>query len=620
MSIQFDCTGVPVYDGTPSLFDEYRERCWDLYYGRSGQDSLQAATPIHLRAGTRGTAYDAVRDIGHKDLVTLSPSGKPLPKGMETYLEQVRRALDREAPIRATETFDKVFYAKAVWRDPHESMHSYIIRRERELNDLTKVSAKTIVSPDIQAHLLLRFSGLSITQQNQIVSSCKNEYDPAQFQMAPRMQHPNIHLHCGSPPPGTGKGATHGKSKGEGKSTSYHTGETWDAYSSYLDQDYPQHEHEEESNAADASAADATPAEESYAADAIDENDPNDIPADVNVDEMDQEEIEALAAIAQARRVFKNSKGKGKGNSSATPSASSVPFKASGEISFADQQKARQAKVQQVKLRTKCAVCGQFGHWRGDAECSRRGAPAAKSAAPAPKPGTFFTIFEQDAAVENEPMTKKGPRLAMREFCGHCYDHTSSISRGANGSHGYFNCEDCDESIISVPRRSSEHREPAGVGLWAYMITAFLYHPDNHNMRLRALRRMTTTTYSHAATTSTSSRTPPPAAGTPCQKRSVKAPPAARPVNAPPPSRSPMHPTPSPARPTPHIAPGEKVITIPTAVETPDGTQQAQVPLHVFEHFATTHGTVPLQVPPHMQQQQQQQQQYCTSRIRTTLA
>ena len=70
-----------------------------------------------------------------------------------------------------------------------------------------------------------------------------------------------------------------------------------------------------------------------------------------------------------------------------------------------------------------------------------------------------------------------------------------------------------------------------------------------------------------------------------------------------------MHPTPNPAHPTPHVAPGEEIIMIPTAVETPDGIQQAQVPLHVLGHFATTHGTVPLQVPPHHMQQQQQQQQ-----------
>ena len=49
---------------------------------------------------------------------------------------------------------------------------------------------------------------------------------------------------------------------------------------------------------------------------------------------------------------------------------------------------------------------------------------------------------------------------------------------------------------------------------------------------------------------------------------------------------------------------------IPTAVETPDGIQQVQVPLHVLEHFATTHGTVPLQVPP-LQQQRAPAQRRC---------
>ena len=72
----------------------------------------------------------------------------------------------------------------------------------------------------------------------------------------------------------------------------------------------------------------------------------------------------------------------------------------------------------------------------------------------------------------------------MREFCGHCYDRTSSIRGGANGSHRYFNREDRDESILSIPRRSSKHRGPAGAGLWAYMITVFPYHPDNRNVRL----------------------------------------------------------------------------------------------------------------------------------------
>ena len=61
MSIQFDRTGVSVYDGTPSMFDEYRERCWDLYYGRSGQESLQAATPERAEQPTTRSATSTTR-------------------------------------------------------------------------------------------------------------------------------------------------------------------------------------------------------------------------------------------------------------------------------------------------------------------------------------------------------------------------------------------------------------------------------------------------------------------------------------------------------------------------------------------------------------------------------
>eukprot|EP00434_Breviolum_minutum_P041700 symbB.v1.2.037099.t1/scaffold5387.1/size27681/1 len=38
---------------------EYVERSWDLFYGRDGQDALQTATPLHLRAQLTGPAYEA---------------------------------------------------------------------------------------------------------------------------------------------------------------------------------------------------------------------------------------------------------------------------------------------------------------------------------------------------------------------------------------------------------------------------------------------------------------------------------------------------------------------------------------------------------------------------------
>merc|ERR1712194_147067 len=94
---------------------------------------------------------------------------------------------------KASEAFDKVFYNPAVWRSQSESMQSYVLRREREMTDLTKISATTASSTDIQAHLLLRFSGLTAAQQASVVSSCGNAYDYEAFKRALRLQYPNIH-------------------------------------------------------------------------------------------------------------------------------------------------------------------------------------------------------------------------------------------------------------------------------------------------------------------------------------------------------------------------------------------------------------------------------------------
>lgn len=51
--------GVPQYAGEVGAFEEYVERAWDLYPGREGQES-QVATPIHLRSGLTGQAYEII--------------------------------------------------------------------------------------------------------------------------------------------------------------------------------------------------------------------------------------------------------------------------------------------------------------------------------------------------------------------------------------------------------------------------------------------------------------------------------------------------------------------------------------------------------------------------------
>ena len=152
MMLEFDRGGVPQFSGDPALFEEYVERARDYFYSRSMAD--KDAAPLALRGGLRGPAYDAVRNTPHSELVTTGSE-----KGMEAFLSALQTSLAREAPIRAAEVFDKVFYASTLWRKTSESMQDYTIRRDKEFAELQKISGDTKVSEDIKAHLLLRFSG-----------------------------------------------------------------------------------------------------------------------------------------------------------------------------------------------------------------------------------------------------------------------------------------------------------------------------------------------------------------------------------------------------------------------------------------------------------------------------
>ncbi len=122
MALACDRNGVPQYSGEVGQFEEYKERALDLFYGRSGQNSLQAATPLHLRAGCTGAAYDSVRGLPHAALVTRDPKGEPTDQGIQLLLNTLEKDLAKEKPVRASEQFEKVFYDRQVWRRSGESM------------------------------------------------------------------------------------------------------------------------------------------------------------------------------------------------------------------------------------------------------------------------------------------------------------------------------------------------------------------------------------------------------------------------------------------------------------------------------------------------------------------
>ena len=125
MALEMDKNGVPIYSGAAEQFDEWKERANDLFHSRAGNEALQAATALALRGGLKDVAYEAVRKVDHKELMTVDGNGKPTIKGVEALIEHVRSSLQQEAPIRVAETFELVFYDKSVWRGSGESMAAY---------------------------------------------------------------------------------------------------------------------------------------------------------------------------------------------------------------------------------------------------------------------------------------------------------------------------------------------------------------------------------------------------------------------------------------------------------------------------------------------------------------
>lgn len=126
--LECDRYGVPQYSGDVEAFEEYTERAWDLYCGREGQDSMQIATPIHLRAGLSGPAYEAVRKLGHEKLRTVTSEGKATTAGLKLLLTTLKDNIAAEVPVKTNELFFTAFYSPHVWRRHQETMQQYIIR------------------------------------------------------------------------------------------------------------------------------------------------------------------------------------------------------------------------------------------------------------------------------------------------------------------------------------------------------------------------------------------------------------------------------------------------------------------------------------------------------------
>ncbi|CAK0887813.1 unnamed protein product [Prorocentrum cordatum] len=363
MSIELDRNGVPQYAGQPEYFNEYEERAWDLYHGRTGEKSKQALC------------------------------------------------------------------GSSVWRDRNESMANYVTRRRKEFAELQEVSATTTISEDIQAALILRFCGISMKEQAAVLASNKNEYKLAGIEYALRAQYPAVH-----------RQQDRRADRRERSAYAYAASEQ-DENQSELDQIYYEDEDEDGYYQGE---------EDDYEHGEDDEFDIENYVAE-NLDELGTEEAEALALVLQSRNKIFNKK--------KPPRRVTSSFHGRGK------------HIANLKKRTQCSDCHQFGHWQGDDGCPRRSSRKPTSVSPAKKPAQNYFALEKHGGNDDdsEPsevfMVLKGE---MEHVCEHVADDAcEKVVRGANKTTRYITCRECDRHFTLAHRNK-------GFELWSYFMKALM--------------------------------------------------------------------------------------------------------------------------------------------------
>ena len=406
--LECDRYGVPQYAGQPELFEEYQERCWDLFHGREGQEHLQVATPLHLRANLSGSAYEAVRKLEHTALRTKDSEGKVIDRGLKLFLQTLKENIAVEQPVRLNELFLRCFYSPQVWRRSSETMAQYIVRREQDFARLKEASSETQVSENVRCLLLLQFSGLDVREQQAVLASVGNEYDLKKISHALRIQYPNT-----IPRPvlrkdflGTGRTtatSVHSKLrfKGSQKIKQVLASEdidendpAFDDEEAFAEGDFDEAEDAEESDGVFVTYS------EDESLDALLQEIPWENPDDSHL-------AEAYATVAQ-HRMQKRSQGSPKKTSPKPPSMT-MPFKAHGDLSFEQKSKEQRARATTfLKSVTQCTACLQRGHWVGDPECPKaskkgkgKGTGKKKSGGSSPKkksqPATTYFVLHDES-------------------------------------------------------------------------------------------------------------------------------------------------------------------------------------------------------------------------------
>ena len=306
----------------------------------------QQAPRVWLRLA--GEAKDAVE---HLDMITDLADEK----GLETLLKVLDAEFIEEECDRVDEA---VSYFWNLRREYGQSMETYLSIMHQAKMRMKKEDPTTTIGDKAYAVRLLRKAGLNRDEQQQILSATNAEYDAKKIETALKRLFKNIATsdkgRSAFRPKFNGKG--HGKKgsyKGT-KSNSSGSGKGFRPFSgTYAAEQYDIASADDEAYYEDDGAEEDDEDEEDWY-----ENIAGIAEEDDDDEEEDEELVDAMVAYQSAKHRL--AKAKKAGQRGWTPKPSKGKGGGKGGDSLADK-----------KAKSRCADCGQIGHWHGDEACEK---------------------------------------------------------------------------------------------------------------------------------------------------------------------------------------------------------------------------------------------------------
>ena len=156
-------TGIPFYDGSAMMFDEWKFRVSAKKAALEGKEAAEKKQGLmdlaaRILDGLSGDAFSAATDIGIEKLVSE--------EGVDLLVERIRQGLTGKKILEAKDLYKEGLRDDGilVW-SIGESMASYGTRRIRWARKLKELDSDYAFSEQVQADMILEHSRLTEAQR-----------------------------------------------------------------------------------------------------------------------------------------------------------------------------------------------------------------------------------------------------------------------------------------------------------------------------------------------------------------------------------------------------------------------------------------------------------------------